>query len=108
MHLSSVTNRFRCGPPPQAIDRRALKISTLVLFAPMAFADFAHAQEAAKEVVATAVRQRGYVCEKPESVRPDPESSSPDEKAWLLQCETGSFRVKFMGDTGTKVEPVKD
>ncbi len=80
----------------------------LVLLAAMVFAGSVYAQETAKEVVATAVRQRGYVCEQPKSVNPDPENSSPDEKAWVLSCETGSFRVKFMGDTGAKVEPVNE
>jgi hypothetical protein len=68
----------------------------------------AFAQEDPKEIVTAAVRQNGYVCEHPESVEPDSKNTSPGEKAWILHCENGAFRVKFMGDTGASVEPLND
>jgi len=66
----------------------------------------AAAQETSKAVVAAAVRDAGYPCDKPSSVKPDQKATSADERAWIIQCEKGSYRVKFTGDTGAKVEPV--
>lgn len=64
------------------------------------------AQEDPTEVLSAAVRQQGYDCDRPERAEPDPQDSLPDEKAWILYCEEGAFRVKFMGDAGANVEPV--
>jgi len=69
-------------------------------------APVAAAQETSKAVVAAAVRDAGHECMKPSSVMPDPKASSADERAWIIQCEKGRYRVKFTGDTGAKVEPV--
>jgi hypothetical protein len=69
-------------------------------------APVAAAQETSKAVVAAAVRDAGYECMKPSSVKRDPKATSADEKAWIIQCEKGGYRVKFTGDTGAKVEPV--
>lgn len=60
-------------------------------------------QEAALEAVAAAVRQRGQVCDRPQSVEHDVEHSEPDRKAWVIRCENATYRVKFMGDTGPEV-----
>ena len=67
-----------------------------------------YSEEESKEIVAAAVRQHGHVCEHPESAEPDPQDSSLGEKAWILHCENGAFRVKFTGDTGANVEPVSE
>jgi hypothetical protein len=64
------------------------------------------AQEDPKDIVATAVRQNGYRCEEPQSAKPDPEHSAPDQKAWIIRCKNASYRVRFMGDTGAEVEPI--
>lgn len=82
-----------------------LALSSLMIGA-IAWADLALSQEDPTDIVAAAVRQRGYQCEQPEGARPDPDNTSPDEKAWIIRCENATFRVKFMGDTGAKVEPV--
>jgi hypothetical protein len=66
----------------------------------------AFANEAAKDIIAAAVRGKGYQCESPKSAKPDPEHSSPGEKAWILECENRSYKVKFKGDQGAMVEPV--
>lgn len=65
-------------------------------------------QEEPKDIVAAAVRQHGYVCDQPESAEPDPQDTSPGEKAWILHCENDVFRIKFTGDTGANVEPVSE
>jgi hypothetical protein len=58
------------------------------------------------DVIAAAVRVHGYVCEQPTSATRDADCSS-DEEAWIITCESGRYRVKFTGDTGSRVEPVK-
>ena len=58
--------------------------------------------------MAAAVRQNGFECQNPTDVRPDPEHTEPDMKAWIIRCENRSFRVKFMGDRGAKVEPLAE
>jgi len=68
--------------------------------------DLVLAQESPKDVVATAVRQNGYQCSEPKNIEPDPEDTSPDERAWIVRCQNGSYRVKFMGDEGAQVEPL--
>ena len=88
---------------PSFAKNPAIAISMLCFLSVTAFA-----QEDPKEIVAAAVRQNGHVCEHPESAVPDPENTSPGEKAWILHCENGVFRVKFMGDTGASVEPLND
>ena len=74
----------------------------------LAGADIALAQEDPTDVVATAVRERGYTCDNPETAQPDPQSSSPDERAWTIRCGNDSYRVTFRGDTGAEVEPLKE
>jgi hypothetical protein len=64
------------------------------------------AEEAPEDVLAATVRQHGHACDKPSGAKPDPQDTSPDEKAWILHCEDGDFRVKFTGDTGATVEPL--
>lgn len=64
------------------------------------------AQQTPTSVVAAAVRDAGHECKRPAKLVPDPKTSSADEEAWIIQCETGRYRVRFMGDRGAKVEPV--
>ena len=64
------------------------------------------AQPTPESIVSDAVRDAGHSCEKPAKPVPDPQATTADEKAWLIQCESGRYRVKFMGDQGAKVEPV--
>jgi hypothetical protein len=72
------------------------------------WADLGLNQEDPTEIVAATVRQRGYQCKQPERARPDPDDTSPDEKAWIIRCKNATFRVKFMGDRGAEVEPINE
>ena len=65
-------------------------------------------QEDPKEILAASVRQHGHVCDHPKSAKPDPQNTSPGEKAWILHCEKRAYKVKFTGDTGAHVEPVSE
>jgi hypothetical protein len=73
----------------------------------LAFPPMAAAQDSPKTIVAAAVRDAGYTCKEPRSVKPDAQASSSDEKAWIIQCETANYRVKFMGDKGAKIEVLR-
>lgn len=89
--------------------KEAFARGTIVgLLAAISVNTLAYSQESSTEVVAAAVRQQGYACDNPENAEPDANDTSPDEKAWILRCENGTYRVKFTGDTGAKVEPVSD
>jgi len=64
------------------------------------------AQETTLTILAATIRENGYACETPKQARPDPEHSSPEEKAWIVDCETGAYRVKYMGDRRPDVTPL--
>ena len=74
----------------------------------LVYSDVALGQEDPMEIVATAVRQNGYECESPESAKPDPQHSTPGEKAWIIRCENGLYQVKFLGDRGAEVKPISE
>lgn len=71
-------------------------------------ADLATAEEDPKDIVAAAVRDAGYTCSEPQSAKVDPNESAPDQKAWIIRCENGAYRVKFKGDEGAEVAPVAE
>ena len=73
------------------------------IMSPVATAD---AQDPSLDTVAAAVRQKGFACANPVSVKADAEASTPDERSWIIVCGDTRYRVKFRGDTGTTVEPV--
>jgi hypothetical protein len=58
------------------------------------------------DIIAAAVRERGFACAAPRSVEHDAEASRPDRDAWLIACERGRFRVVYEGDTGPRVTPL--
>ncbi len=60
----------------------------------------------AADVVADAVRDRGYACAQVVSATRDEAASRPDEVVWLLTCSDGRYRVRFPGDTAPQVEPL--
>ena len=66
----------------------------------------APAQEDPADVVAIAIRDHGQPCTNPTDAKRDAEASSPDEQAWTISCDEGSYRVKFMGDTGAEVTAI--
>jgi len=66
----------------------------------------AMAQDDPTDLVAIAIRDNGQPCTNPTDARRDAEASSPDEQAWTISCDEGSYRVKFMGDTGAEVTAI--
>ena len=64
------------------------------------------AQEDPLHIVAAAVRENGHACEEPKSVAPDSQDTSPDERAWIIDCGNKTYRVKFVGDAAVEVSAV--
>jgi hypothetical protein len=81
---------------------RALTL-TVLLPAPAVAAE---APETTLDIVATAVRERGHACARPQTVERDPVTSLPDRPAFIVRCDTRRFQVIFEGDTGARVIPL--
>jgi hypothetical protein len=64
----------------------------------------ASAQEDPTNIVADQIRAQGYKCDSPQSAKQDAQASKPDEAVWILQCESGSYRVRLIPDMAAKVE----
>jgi hypothetical protein len=64
----------------------------------------ASAQEVPTNIVADQIRAQGYKCDSPQSAKQDAQASRPDEAVWILQCESGSYRVRLIPDMAAKVE----
>ena len=66
----------------------------------------ASSQEDPTNIVADQIRSQGYKCDAPQTATRDPQASRPDEQVWLLQCESGSYRVRLVPDMAAKVEKI--
>jgi hypothetical protein len=58
------------------------------------------------DAILAAIRVKGYRCDMPTAMAPDFAAGARLEPAWLVTCETGRYRVTFVGDTGPLVEPL--
>ena len=56
----------------------------------------ASAQEDPTNIVADQIRAQGFKCDSPQSAKRDGQASKPDEPVWILQCESGSYRVRLI------------
>jgi hypothetical protein len=56
------------------------------------------------DIIAVQIRKQGYACDKPESAKRDPQVSRPDMPVWILKCESGSYRVRLVGNMADRVE----
>ena len=66
----------------------------------------ASAQEDPTNIIADQIRAQGYKCDSPQSAQRDPQASRPDEAVWILQCESGAYRVRLVPDLAAKVEQI--
>jgi len=64
------------------------------------------AQEDATNIVADQIRAQGYKCDSPQSAKQDAQAAKPDEAVWVLECESGSYRVRLIPDMAAKVEKI--
>ena len=63
--------------------------------------------ETPKEIIASQIRKQGYSCDNALSAERDLERSKPDEAAWVLKCDSGTYRVRLIPDMAAAVEPVE-
>lgn len=82
------------------------RISLLLAAAATMAGASASAQEDPTNIVADQIRAQGYKCDSPQSAKRDAQASKPDEAVWLLQCESGSYRVRLVPDMAAKVEKI--
>ena len=65
------------------------------------------ADETPVDIIAAQIRDQGYVCEKPQNAKEDLAQSAPNETVWVLDCESGTYRVTLVPDLAAKVELLK-
>jgi hypothetical protein len=82
------------------------RISLLLAAAATMAGVSASAQEDPTNIVADQIRAQGYKCDSPLSAKRDPQASRPDEAVWILQCESGSYRVRLIPDMAATVEKI--
>jgi hypothetical protein len=82
------------------------RISLLLAAAATMAVASASAQEDPTNIVADQIRAQGYKCESPQSAKRDSQASRPDEAVWILQCESGSYRVRLIPDMAATVEKI--
>lgn len=63
--------------------------------------------EQAKDIVATAVRRRGYACNDPKEAKRDPARSRAHVAIWMLSCANAVYQVEFVLDRTARVEPLE-
>jgi hypothetical protein len=59
-----------------------------------------------ENVMLSAIRVEGYRCAHASGAVKDMVASTPLEPAWIVTCESGRYRVTFLGDAGIRVEPL--
>jgi hypothetical protein len=65
------------------------------------------ADEMSADVLATHLRLQGYKCDRAQSAERDAKQSRPDEAAWIVTCDTGTYRVQLMPHQAARVERVE-
>ena len=80
------------------------RISLLLAAAAALAGASASAQEDPTNIVADQIRAQGYKCDSPQSAKRDAQASIPGEAVWILQCESGSYRVRLTPNMAATVE----
>ena len=80
------------------------RISLLLAAAAALAGASASAQEDPTNIVADQIRAQGYKCDSPQSAKRDAQASILGEAVWILQCESGSYRVRLTPDMAATVE----
>jgi hypothetical protein len=103
---TAVCGRYLSVGSPVAWRKKLRRRVLMIWMATAAFTMGASAQEDPTNIVAAQIRAQGYKCESPQSATRDPQASKPDEQGWILQCESGSYRVRLDPDMAAKVEKI--
>ena len=68
-------------------------------------------QEAAsaqqKQIVAASIREKGFGCKDVSSMQRSKEGVAAGRTVWIARCETGTYKVIYLGDTGFTVSRVE-
>lgn len=88
------------------ISKLTSSVALALVFAITAVLPPAAAQDDPKELIAVQVRDQGYTCDTPKSATKDEAASSPDEQAWVLECENATYRVKLVPDMAAEIEQI--
>jgi hypothetical protein len=54
------------------------------------------------------LRLQGFACKQAQSAKPDPDASRPDERAWIVTCDSGTYRMRLVPNMAAKVEKLKN
>ena len=65
------------------------------------------AEEVPTDIIAAQIRRQGFVCDHPQTATRDANQSTPDKAAWLLTCESSSYRVTLVPNEAAKVQQVR-
>lgn len=90
------------------MSRRRARLALLACLAPAlpAAPALAQSETFAADTVAEAVRAGGHACTRALSAEREVAQDRPDEQVWRLTCPEHSYRVRFMGDEGPRIEPL--
>jgi hypothetical protein len=112
LEIAAVFDSIRLCDPESIIAGAKIgmnKISFIAASGPFLAAAFmiggAYAiDETPTDIIAAQIRDQGYECVKPQSAKRDVAQSAPNETVWVLDCESGSYRVTLVPDLAAKVE----
>jgi TRAP-type transport system periplasmic protein len=65
------------------------------------------AEEPSADLLAVQLREQGYRCTNAMKAERDAQLSKPDEAAWVLQCDDGTYRIRLIPDMAAKVEKIR-
>ena len=67
----------------------------------------ARADDDALNVLGDQLRLQGLPCKHAQSATPDPDSSRPDERVWIIKCDDVSYRMRLIPNMAAQVEKLK-
>lgn len=74
----------------------------------MAGLSAARADDGALNVLADQLRLQGFACDHPQSAKPDPDASRPNERVWIVACDGASYRMRIVPNMAAQVEKMKN
>ena len=86
--------------------RRRMSLLLVLMAASAGAGTFTASAQDATNIIADQIRAQGYKCDSPQSAKQDAQASKPDEAVWVVECESGSYRVRLIPDMAAKVEKI--
>ena len=60
-----------------------------------------------KQIIVSSIRDRGFTCKDVSKMELSEEGMDEGRKVWIVQCESGTYKVSYMGDAGFTVSLVE-